>query len=94
MNTMSMQAQPAQDAFVDLVAFKWLMAGVGWWVDLSRLQRDRAYTEECLQRAQCSGSAMLCQRAAALLGLQAPGRAQIADPAHPRRPTSRQFTPA
>jgi len=70
MNSMPMQAQQMQHAFVDLVSFKWLMAGVGWRVDLTRLQRDRAYSEECLQRAMGSGSDMLCQRGAALLGLQ------------------------
>lgn len=37
------------DTFIDLVDFKWLMAGVGWWVDLSRLQSDGAYIDECLQ---------------------------------------------
>lgn len=39
------------DAFLNLVDFKWRMAGVGWRVDLSRLQSDSTYADECLQRA-------------------------------------------
>jgi hypothetical protein len=57
-------------SFLDLVDFKWLMAGVGWWVDLSRLQSDRAYVDECLQRALGSGSWLLQKRSMELLGLQ------------------------
>jgi hypothetical protein len=57
-------------SFLDLVDFKWLMAGVGWWVDLSRLQRDGAYMDECLQRALGSGSWLLRKRSMELLGLQ------------------------
>jgi hypothetical protein len=30
-----------ETTLVELVAFKWLMAGRGWWIDLSRLQRKR-----------------------------------------------------
>ena len=58
------------DSFLNLVDFKWLMAGVGWWVDLSRLQSDRAYMEECLQRALRSDSELLRTRSVELLGLQ------------------------
>lgn len=56
--------------FHNLVAFKWLMAGVGWRVDLSRLQRDKAYVDECLLRAQGSDSDVLRRRSRELLGLQ------------------------
>ncbi len=44
------------DTFLHLVDFKWLMAGVGWWVNLTRLQRDGAYADECLQYALKSDS--------------------------------------
>lgn len=57
-------------AFLNLVDFKWLMAGVGWWVDLSRLQYDRAYIDECLQRALKSDSQLLQERSVELLGLR------------------------
>ena len=58
------------DVFLNLVDFKWLMAGVGWWVSLSRLQSDRAYIDECLQRALRSGSQLLRERSIELLGLE------------------------
>lgn len=51
---------------LELVEFKWLMTGAGWWVDLTRL--DRAYARECMQHAAASGSALLCRRAAEVLG--------------------------
>ena len=57
----------ADTAFLELVSFKWLMAGRGWWVDLSRLQRDTAYARICAQRGVDSGSELLRQRSAALL---------------------------
>jgi len=44
------------------------MAGVGWWVNLSRLQQDTAYAHDCLQRALSSGLPLLRERGAALLG--------------------------
>ncbi|WP_147277618.1 hypothetical protein [Acidovorax sp. BoFeN1] len=66
------------DPFLNLVYFKWLMAGVGWWVDLSRLQSDRVYIDECLQRALKSDSELLRKRGVDLLGLRStqPSRAQ------------------
>ena len=54
--------------FLNLVAFKWLMAGAGWWVDVTRLQRDRDYADECLQRALRTGSETLRQYGIELLG--------------------------
>ena len=50
------------DRFLNLVDFQWLMAGVGWWIDLSRLQSDKAYIDECLQRALTSHSDLLRKR--------------------------------
>lgn len=47
------------ESLLNLVDFKWLMAGVGWWVNLSRLQRDGVYMHECLQRALTSDSELL-----------------------------------
>lgn len=69
MNTMPEQAPQEDDTFLNLVDFKWLMAGLGWWVDLSRLQRDTAYAGKCVQHALASGSELLRQRSAALLPL-------------------------
>jgi len=73
MNTTLAQASRHHQTFVDLVDFKWLMAGVGWWVNLTRLQRDKAYADECLLRALSSGSQLLRERATWLLGPGAQG---------------------
>jgi hypothetical protein len=58
-----------------LVDFKWLMAGQGWWVDLTRFRRDAAYAAQCLHSARSSRCAPLLQRADALAAAlaQAPG---------------------
>lgn len=57
------------DTFLAMVDFKWLMAGLGWWIDLSRLRRDAAYLGECAQRGLASESALLRQRSLELLGM-------------------------
>lgn len=70
MNTAHIQDQEEGHRFPSLVAFKWLMAGMGWWVDLSRLQSDKAYMDECLQRALTSDSELLQKRSIEMLGLR------------------------
>ena len=67
MNAMYRQGLDGNDSFLKLVEFKWLMAGMGWWVDLTRLQHDGTYGDECLQRAMSSGSQTLQDHGAALL---------------------------
>lgn len=52
---------------VHLVDFKWLMAGLGWWVDLNRLQRDAAYATECYALAATSSCEPLRRSAATLM---------------------------
>ena len=52
---------------LDLVTFKWLMAGIGWRVDLPRLQKDADYARVCAQRGLESGQPLLGERAAELL---------------------------
>ena len=71
MNTTQTKGLERDSTFVNLVDFKWLMAGVGWWVDLSRLQSDRAYVDECLRHALGTGSELLRERSVELLGLKA-----------------------
>ena len=51
---------------LDLVSFKWLMAGRGWWVDLSRLREDSIYARACVQRGLDSGLELLRQRSVEL----------------------------
>jgi hypothetical protein len=58
------------DADIDLlnlVSFKWLMAGRGWSVNLSRLQQDPGYVRSCAQRGLDSGHDLLHARSAELL---------------------------
>jgi len=52
---------------LDLVTFKWLMAGIGWRVDLPRLRSDTDYARVCAQRGLESGQWLLGARAAELL---------------------------
>ena len=69
MNTAPIEDPEGSHRFINLVDFKWLMAGMGWWVDLSRLQSDKAYASACIQNALTSGSELLRQRRAALVPL-------------------------
>jgi len=54
-------------ALLNLVSFKWLMAGQGWWVNLSRMQQDPCYLRACAQCGLDSGHALLQERSAGLL---------------------------
>jgi hypothetical protein len=51
-------AMPPDDMLL-LVDFKWLMAGMGWWVDLSRWRRDEPYAQGCLDWALASHQVLL-----------------------------------
>lgn len=66
MNTISPEADAT---LLDLVSFKWLMAGRGWWVDLSQLRRDAEYAKACVQCGLDSGSDLLRQRSFEMLNL-------------------------
>jgi len=57
----------SNDPLTELVAFKWLMAERGWWVDVPRFRRDMVYAQECAHRAAESGLELLARRSAALL---------------------------
>ncbi|HSV79810.1 MAG TPA: hypothetical protein VLK85_11500 [Ramlibacter sp.] len=61
---------PGDDGLLTMVDFKWLMAGLGWRVDLTRMRRDAAYLVECAQRGLASGSTLLRERSVDLLFLQ------------------------
>lgn len=66
---MNAYSTPADTALLDLVSFKWLMAGRGWWINLSRLQNDQDYARACVQRGLESDHALLRGRSAELLAL-------------------------
>lgn len=48
------------------VDFKWLMAGLGWWIDTTRFHSDPAYATGLLQFAMASPSFALRDCAASL----------------------------
>jgi hypothetical protein len=62
---------------LDLVSFKWLMAGRGWWVDLPRLREDAAYATACVQRGLDSGLELLRQRSVELQPLLPASRSDV-----------------
>jgi len=57
----------AQSDLLNLVSFKWLMAGHGWWVNLSRLQQDPHYVRACAEQGLDSGHELLQERSAQML---------------------------
>ena len=54
---------PAREDMLLLVDFKWLMAGLGWWIDLGRWRSDPGYARECVARG-CSSNQLPLQRCA------------------------------
>lgn len=43
-------ALSARDDMLLLVDFKWLMSGLGFWVDMGRWRADPAYAKACIAR--------------------------------------------
>lgn len=68
MNAPYFEGRESDGLLLKLVDFKWLMSGIGWWVNLSRLQSDRDYVDECLRRALGSDSTLLRECSIELLG--------------------------
>ncbi|MBP6898576.1 MAG: hypothetical protein KBC73_00740 [Burkholderiaceae bacterium] len=62
MNALS-QPEQRQLSLVEIVDFKWLMAGAGHGVHVERLQTDPVYAQQCL--CQAVGSRVPALRAAA-----------------------------
>ena len=62
MKALTEPSPESENPIVDLVDFKWLMAGHGWWVDVARLQRDAAYARTCVAQGIASGSSVLRRR--------------------------------
>jgi hypothetical protein len=52
-----------RDETLLLVDFKWLMAGIGWWVDIARWRADPGYALRCLSNAMASDNPCLHLRA-------------------------------
>ena len=55
-----------RDLLLEKVKFKWLMAGIGCWIDLSRFDSDSSYAARFLELAEASDSAALRDCAASL----------------------------
>ena len=53
-------------ALLDEVNFKWLLSGLGWWIDTSRLHKDSTYAAHFIEIAECSDCDALRDCAAAL----------------------------
>ena len=71
METTAADTLTRDDLFLHLVDFKWLMAGLGWRVDLTRIRRDTSYAGECARRGLSTDSAVLRQRSQQLLAMLA-----------------------
>jgi len=48
------------------VKFKWLLAGLGWWIDMSRFHSEASYATHFLELAEASDSIALQESAASL----------------------------
>lgn len=71
---------------VEIIDFKWLMAGEGHRVHVERLQAEPAYAAECLALAGSSRIAALrdtAQRLARTLGVELPAAPVPQPPSHP-----------
>ena len=76
--TTEVGVRDSKPPLIDMVSFKWLMAGQGWWINLSRLQHDTAYARSCAQTGLGSGQLLLQQRSAELLAALARERCEQA----------------
>lgn len=65
---MRQAAEVEREALMQLVSFKWLMSGMGWTVDVRRIQVEPAYAECCLRRGAASDLAPLRRCSAELRG--------------------------
>lgn len=61
------------------VDFKWLMAGLGWWIDMPRFHRDSSYATRFMELAMASDS-MALRDCAASLQSQNDGSGHWSDP--------------
>lgn len=57
-----------RELLLEAVNFKWLMAGMGWWVDMSRFHNDARYAAHYLTLAAQSESPELRKCATLLSG--------------------------
>lgn len=63
----AMQFKGDAQPLLDLIDFKWLMAGRGWRINLTRLSSDTEYARMWARRGMDSGEELLARRGAALM---------------------------
>lgn len=63
---MTTALDPASQALVEIIEFKWLLAGEGVHVHVERLQSDPEYARQSLDRAAASPNAALRETAVRL----------------------------
>jgi len=66
----------SRDLLLAEVNFKWLMSGLGWWVDMSRFHTDTHYADHFLMLGSSAESVAL-RECAALLRSQSEGQRQL-----------------
>jgi hypothetical protein len=55
-----------RDLLLEEVNFKWLLAGLGWWIDMARFRSEASYATRFLDLANTSDCIALRASAAAL----------------------------
>jgi hypothetical protein len=64
--TISAPQSDERVVLLEEVNFKWLLAGLGWWIDMSRFHRDIPYAKHFFELAEASNSSALRDCAASL----------------------------
>jgi len=77
MHAQELPSIDSRDLLLLQVNFKWLMSGLGWWVDMSRFRTDTSYADHLLMLGSSAESAVL-RKCTALLRSQREGQRQFA----------------
>lgn len=64
--TMTVPPSDGRVLLLEEVNFKWLLAGLGWWIDVTRFHTDIPYATHFLELAEASNSPALRDCAASL----------------------------
>lgn len=64
--TMTVPPSDGRVLLLEEVNFKWLLAGLGWWIDMTRFHTDIPYATHFLELAEASNSPALRDCAASL----------------------------
>ena len=64
--TKSSTEPDGRSLLLEKVKFKWLMSGIGCWIDMSRFHSDSSYASRFMEMAETSDSVALRECAASL----------------------------